>query len=294
MSPVSFDYPVFQRLSHSRANLEHALCVGDGMAIAVWNNRHDAVHYAPPGHHTLSLYLEGGYGTFRRDRAGERGAPGRLCLLSDEEDSEWVINGPLRFLHLYIPPAVLSAHALALADLEPRELELARTAFFDDAELAGLLRPLLALPGSDPDAHVAGNALAHETVARLIGSHARRRHAPRLSGGLAPAVRRRLTDWLDAHLDQPLTLGSMAREAHLSEFHFARMFRRSFGVPPQVWLHTRRIARARQLLEAGALPLTSVALACGFASASHFSNRFRQATGVSPSRYRTLKTGKTA
>jgi AraC family transcriptional regulator len=288
MNPTSFDYPVFQRLAHSRASLERTQNLGDGMAFAVWNNRHDAVHYAPPGHHTLSLYLAGGHGTFRRDQAHERGAPGRLCLLSDAEDSDWVINGPLRFLHLYVPPAVLASHALTLTGLEPRELELPRSAFFDDPELVGLFRPLLMLAPGDPDAGVAGNALAHESIARLVGVHGRRRHAPRLSGGLAPAVRRHLSDWLEAHLDQPLTLGAMAREARQSEYHFARMFRLSFGVPPHVWLHARRIARARQLLTAGALPLTEIALACGFASPSHFSNRFRQSCGVSPSRYRAL------
>lgn len=287
MTTPAIDFPVFQRLIDSRANLERTLALGDGMALAVWNNRHAAVHYAPPGHHTLSLYLEGGLGTFRRDCAGEHGAPGRLCLLVDNEESDWVVNGDLRFLHLYIPPTVLSTHALALTDLEPRMLGLPETPFFDDAALVAALRPVLAL-GNDPAATLIGNTLAHEAVARLVGQHGKRRTMPKLRGGLAPVVLHRLVDWIEAHLDQALTLGAMAREAHQSEYHFARMFRTSLGVPPHVWLQARRIQRARHLLRYSQQSLTEIALACGFGSPSHFSNGFRQATGVTPSRYRAL------
>ncbi|WP_147465755.1 helix-turn-helix transcriptional regulator, partial [Pseudomonas syringae] len=73
----------------------------------------------------------------------------------------------------------------------------------------------------------------------------------------------------------------------LSEYHFARMFRESFGLPPHQYLLSRRIEQARQLLRSTGKPLGEIALACGFASASHFSNRFRQATGATPGEYRT-------
>ncbi|MND61187.1 HTH-type transcriptional activator RhaS [compost metagenome] len=65
------------------------------------------------------------------------------------------------------------------------------------------------------------------------------------------------------------------------------MFRESFGLPPHQYLLARRLAKARQLLRYGQLPLGEVALLCGFASASHFSNRFRQALGATPGAYRT-------
>lgn len=68
----------------------------------------------------------------------------------------------------------------------------------------------------------------------------------------------------------------------LSEYHFARMFSTSFGLPPHRYVLQRRLLRARDLLLHSALPLGEIALACGFASASHFSNRFRQAFGAPP------------
>ena len=66
------------------------------------------------------------------------------------------------------------------------------------------------------------------------------------------------------------------------------MFRESFGVPPHQYLLARRLTRARDLLRNSPLPLGDVALACGFASASHFANRFKQSLGCTPGEYRAV------
>jgi len=87
-------------------------------------------------------------------------------------------------------------------------------------------------------------------------------------------------------LHLPLSLGDLAAEANLSEFHFARMFRASFGVAPHEWVMQQRLARAQDLLRNTTLPLATVAERCGFASASHFSRRFALQLGASPSCYR--------
>jgi AraC family transcriptional regulator len=104
-------------------------------------------------------------------------------------------------------------------------------------------------------------------------------------------VRRRLRDYIDAHLADPVTLGDLSDLACLSEFHLSRMFRASFGMPPHAWIAARRIDRARHMLKSGALPLQQIADACGYADLSHFSHRFRDATGVSPTRYRQVCAG---
>ena len=52
-------------------------------------------------------------------------------------------------------------------------------------------------------------------------------------------------DYVDAHLDTPLTLAELAGVAALSTYHFARMFHTSFGEPPHAWVRARRIERAR-------------------------------------------------
>jgi AraC family transcriptional regulator len=135
------------------------------------------------------------------------------------------------------------------------------------------------------------NEATHAALSRLLLSQSSPRRDLRLTGGLAPAVRRRLVDYIDSHLAQALTLGTLARIACLSEYHLARMFRVSFGMPPHAWIAARRLDRARQLLTSGALPLQQVADACGYADLSHFSHRFRGDAGVSPSRYRQIVRG---
>jgi AraC family transcriptional regulator len=112
------------------------------------------------------------------------------------------------------------------------------------------------------------------------------RQGPQLKGGLAPALRKRLMAYIEEHLAEPLSLGELAAFSALSEYHFARMFRESFGLPPHQYVLARRLAHARHLLARTTLPLGDVALACGFSSASHFSNRFRRAIGGTPGEYR--------
>ncbi|MBF3245739.1 helix-turn-helix transcriptional regulator, partial [Pseudomonas aeruginosa] len=101
----------------------------------------------------------------------------------------------------------------------------------------------------------------------------------------------RLADYIESHLEQPLELGSLAELAALSEYHFARMFRVSFGLPPHRYVLERRLARARDLLAYSAQSLQEVSLACGFASPSHFNRRFREAHGATPGQYRAALKG---
>ena len=107
-----------------------------------------------------------------------------------------------------------------------------------------------------------------------------------MTGGLAPHVLRNLLAWIEENLDQPLTLADLAQEAALSEYHFARMFRQSMKMAPHQYVMQRRMVKAQALISQSRLPLTDIAMACGFSSASHFSNRFRSVMGMTPSQLR--------
>ena len=85
---------------------------------------------------------------------------------------------------------------------------------------------------------------------------------------------------------EPLSIGQLAAQCALSPYHFARMFRESFGVAPHQYVSARRLNRAQDLLRHSPLALGEIALACGFASASHFTHRFKQALGATPGQYR--------
>ncbi|MFZ3202255.1 MAG: AraC family transcriptional regulator, partial [Pseudomonas sp.] len=67
---------VFQTMASSpNSRLLHSAELGDGLAAALWSNCHDTRDYQAPSHHTLSCYLAGGTGTFRRERPDSKGAP---------------------------------------------------------------------------------------------------------------------------------------------------------------------------------------------------------------------------
>jgi transcriptional regulator GlxA family with amidase domain len=107
-------------------------------------------------------------------------------------------------------------------------------------------------------------------------------------GGLPPGVRRRVHEFIEARLEKNIALRELAGIARLSIGHFARAFRQSEGVSPHDYLMQRRVARAQDLLGSTDLPLSEIAIACGFADQSHFSRRFKERLGITPSRYRWL------
>ncbi len=286
MTPLS-QLHVFNAMHASpHARLELSAHLGDGLAAALWSNRNDARDYQAPSHHTLSCYIADGTGTFRRQRPAAKGAPDKLCIMPAGHESNWVVNGEIRLAHLYISEAQFALGCVRLLDREPRELQLQEATFLDDPQQSARFRQLIRLAWDEPGERLLASSLAHEIVDHAVLSHVGLRQGLRLKGGLAPALRRQLVEYIEAHLDQPITLGELAMRCNLSEYHFARMFRSSFGLPPHQYLLARRVHRACQLLRLGQLALGEVALLCGFASASHFSNRFRQVLGATPGEYR--------
>ena len=105
-------------------------------------------------------------------------------------------------------------------------------------------------------------------------------------GGLSSLVRRRVLDYVDAHLpdSKALSLPALAQVAALSEYHFARMFHQSMGCTVHDWVMQRRLQSAHQrLLARGRRPgLEQLALETGFSSASHLLRCFRRQFGLTP------------
>ncbi|MFL9938476.1 helix-turn-helix domain-containing protein [Paraburkholderia graminis] len=279
---------VCHTLGTSNANLDRFAWLGDGLAIAVWTRDTEVAEtvYERPGHHTLSCYLDGGYRTERQKMPGRYGAPSRLCALPGDHESRWWVRGHMHFMHLYFLPEHFTQRAVQELDREPRELTLADRTYFEDARIAGLCQSLANEHWDDADGLLRTNETAHEVLSLLLQAQGVRRSGVALKGGLSVGTRRRLRDYIENHLAEPLTLGELASIAALSEFHLARMFRTSFGLPPAAWIAQQRLERARTLLRTTALPLAQVAGLCGYANASHLSHRFREGVGVSPGAYR--------
>jgi transcriptional regulator GlxA family with amidase domain len=109
---------------------------------------------------------------------------------------------------------------------------------------------------------------------------------PRVRGGLPPRALRRVRDFVEAHLEENISVQALACIAGLSMYHFARAFKQSEGMTPHEYLVQCRVRRAKDLLAATDLPLSEIALASGFSDQSHCARRFREHVGVTPSSYR--------
>jgi AraC family transcriptional regulator len=139
-------------------------------------------------------------------------------------------------------------------------------------------------PGKPEDV-LYGDSLS---VALLIGlSRLGRATLPRKSrGGLAPWQTKRVLEYLNAHINAPVSLKTLADLAQLSLAYFARAFKTSFGVSPYRWLLDARVRRAQQLLVDKGWPLAQIALESGFADQSHLTRMFRRVTGENPGAWR--------
>jgi AraC-like DNA-binding protein len=135
-------------------------------------------------------------------------------------------------------------------------------------------------------------SIALEAFHRMLSSYGGMAAAYSRVGGERFAVRR-AKEFLTENLDAKCSLSEAADVVGLSRYHFLRVFKHETGLPPHLFRTQRRIDAAQRLLKDG-VPFSQVALATGFSDQSHFTNKFRQFTGATPSQYlsrhRTAKT----
>ena len=106
------------------------------------------------------------------------------------------------------------------------------------------------------------------------------------SRGLPSRLVRRIQEYIDTHLYEPLNNKDLAIKLGFSNSHFVRSFHRAVGVSPHEYVMQRRIARAQELLLQTDSRLVDIALATGFSDQSHFCRRFHQLTGLPPRAFR--------
>jgi AraC family transcriptional regulator len=96
----------------------------------------------------------------------------------------------------------------------------------------------------------------------------------------------RVLEFIERHMEEDLTIDSLAAAACLSKYHFSRAFRVATGTSPMRYLKKRRLEMAKEMLSGDGGTLTEIALLCHFSSQANFSRAFRSAVGFTPGRYR--------
>ena len=96
----------------------------------------------------------------------------------------------------------------------------------------------------------------------------------------------RARDAMDRTYAEPLDVPGLARIARVSEAHFIRTFRETFGETPHRYLQRRRVERAMDLLRETDRAVSEICLDVGFNSLGTFSRTFRDVVGEPPTTYR--------
>lgn len=155
-----------------------------------------------------------------------------------------------------------------------------------------LVRSIALALAAEIDAGLPAGKLYAESLVNTLAVHLLRHYStdsliPDLSFGGLPAHKlRRVVEFMNAHLEQDLSLTELAEAVELSQYHFARAFKQSTGQTPIQFLMQRRVAAAKQLLAQSELPIVEVGLRTGFKNQSHFTTLFRRLTNVTPRAYR--------
>ena len=174
---------------------------------------------------------------------------------------------------------------LLFEERQPPPIPAAPRLGFFEPRVYGLARLFEAECGRDDGDDDLGDSLT-VNVLSLLSDLDDFEPEPLAGDGLTPRQLRRVNDYLQAQLANPVRPVDLARLLGMSRSHFCRAFKISTGLPPHAWLMSLRVRRARELMMSGRSSLVDVALNTGFADQPHFTRVFTRFAGVTPGEWR--------
>jgi AraC family transcriptional regulator len=140
-----------------------------------------------------------------------------------------------------------------------------------------------------PSGKLYTDSLIQTLTLHLLKNYTSANSVQEIHGGISGYKLRRVQEFIRANLEEDLSLAEIAEVADLSQYHFARSFRKTTGQTPQQYLMQQRIERAKELLAKNDLPIVEISLQTGFKNQSHFTTLFRKFTKLTPKLWRELK-----
>jgi len=263
-----------------------------GLEALLFNDMPDAEIERPPlTHHELVLFNRPP-DVFGLDYEGvRRNLPppaGTVAVVPAGTPSRRQWRGHMGSLLVFLEPDLVTRVAAEQFGLDPARWAVPPLDFLDRPQLrAAMLAVEAELTAGGPGGPLAAESLANLLAVHLIRHVSAPRRLERGRDGVLPRGRlRAVEEYIEEHLDGSPSLEQMAATAHLSVYHFARQFRAATGLPPHQYVISRRVERAKQLLQEGDLSLAEVAAAAGFADQSKLSHTFKRVVGVSPRQFR--------
>jgi AraC-like DNA-binding protein len=257
------------RFAPSRPGLERIEAVFGGYA------------FDPHRHDTYAIgYTVDGVQSFDYRGARCDSTKGQVIVLHPDEvhDGRAGASGGFRYRLLYIEPHLIR-HALGH---EAGPLPFVRSPVLRNAPLMTALRS--ALDDLDHELGELATDRAVLAIAEALCALDTSIAKKPLSATCATSVER-ARQFLDAHYDRVVASAELEALTGLDRYVLARHFRATLGTSPYRYLTLRRLDKARSMMRAGR-SLARSALACGFSDQSHMTRQFKQAYGLSPSRWR--------
>lgn len=97
-----------------------------------------------------------------------------------------------------------------------------------------------------------------------------------------------MTEYIDKHYHEPLTLETLAEVCHGSPYHLHRTFKKVTGITPVDYIQQKRIDQASEYLVTTDRDVADIGLHVGLPNTSYFITLFKKKTGLTPMKYRQL------
>jgi AraC family transcriptional regulator len=241
----------------------------------------------------LCVSLSSARGRLQRRLAGERlerswCQTGHICITPARREAWWQEDEQSEILLIFLREALFSRVARETFGWDPAKVELQPRFSIRDLVLEHLGRLLLnELETPRPGGRLFAESLANTLAVHLLRNHSSR-VAPELSltGGLPATRLKRVVDYIEAHLDDGISLEQMAELAGYSTYHFSRLFKQATQRSPHQFVVERRIQHAKERLKTPQASTAEIAYDLGFSSQSHFAAAFKKMVGVTPRVYR--------
>lgn len=203
-----------------------------------------------------------------------------LCPMYSPQVIRW--NRDVNILMVSLDDELLRSHAVELLDTD--QYEMFPHLITQDALIYQMgLKLQEQLKTNSSDSRLYAESAATFLAVHLLQNYSIQKALVReYAGGLPKQELRKVTDYIDAHLTQDISLDAIANYLGISRYHFCRLFKQSTGLSPHQYVIQQRVERAKQLLKHGKLSIAETAIACGFNHQSHLHRHFKRLTGVTP------------
>ncbi|MGW9331134.1 helix-turn-helix domain-containing protein [Bosea sp. NPDC055594] len=220
-------------------------------------------------------------------RHEETATPSRMVVVPSGVESRWAIDGSRKIIILTIPDTTAR---LVLGSSSTGKIREALIPLCADSIVDPFVEDLIGrMWGCSDGGHAVDRHMADGILMTLLAVLIKKADRFRFEEPLIAFPKWRLArvvDYVDAHLDQSISLEDLSNAAGISRTHFVRSFRNQTGETPHRWLMKRRLEKAKDLLQSTGEDLPQIASKCGFSSQSHLCTAMKAAVGMTPKGWR--------